>query len=199
VALGVEPSAILRLAAEFEDSIMRHTRPFDGVLETLAALRSRGVMVVAHTDTSERLAADRLVLLGLDGLVETLFTTDASQVTAFRSVHRWPERTEVVVLPYLKPDPRGVAAILERCGASRDECVYVGDSKAKDITLARNAGVRDVFAAYGCLRDTPTYDLLRSVSHWTDEDIVRENALRASASTEATHTLSSFRELLELL
>jgi phosphoglycolate phosphatase-like HAD superfamily hydrolase len=194
--LGVPAEIIPALGEEFEASMRRHTRPFSGVVETLAALRQRNVKVVAHTDTPAHLASDRLVQLGLDGVIDTLFATESARVTAFRRTRQTPRHSEVVVLPHLKPDPRGIALILERFGVSSENCVYVGDSKIKDIPMARAAGVRDVFAAYGCKRSSTAYDLLRSVSHWSDEDIARERGLLAS---EASHELARFDLLLDLI
>jgi FMN phosphatase YigB (HAD superfamily) len=194
--LCVDPDVVRTLAEEFEANIKQHTQPFSGVVETLATLRERNVTIVAHTDTPAHLAADRLVQLGLDGVIDTLFATESNRVNAFRRTTQTPRHSEVVVVPHLKPDLRNITFILERYRMAPEGCVYVGDSKIKDIPMARGAGVRDVFAAYGCRRSSTAYDLLRSVSHWTDEDIARERALLAS---EATYTLASFDALLSLI
>ena len=193
--LGVMPDLIESLAHRFEEDTRSRTRLFPAVLETLRELRERGILVVAHTDTPATIAADRFVELGLDGVVDALFATSGTEVTVHRRTMRRPERARVTELIHPKPDPRALHEILAACGASAAESVYVGDSKMKDIPMARAVGVKDVFAAYGCRRDSSSYDLLRSVSHWTDDDIARERALLAA---EPTHSLERFSDILGL-
>ncbi len=62
----------------------------------------------------------------------------------------------------------------------------------KDIPMARALGVCDVHADYGCKRTTEHYELLRAVSHWTDEDIAFEKSLERS---EASAKISDFSEI----
>ncbi len=47
-----------------------------------------------------------------------------------------------------KPDPRGVAEIMARVGAGRDETVFVGDSRV-DVRTGRAAGVALVAVTWG--------------------------------------------------
>jgi hypothetical protein len=47
----------------------------------------------------------------------------------------------------------------------------------KDITMAQTAGILDVYAKYGEAQSLRGYDLLRRVSHWSDEEIERERML----------------------
>ena len=194
-ALGITVDTAIELAFEHEVNLKARMTPFPCACETLQGLVARGVRIVAHTDTPMGIAADRFVHLGLDGLVEALFAPTSDGVTFFRSTPRVPTRAQARVVPYSKPDPRCVEFILGCCGVAATDATYLGDSKMKDIPMARSSGVRDVFAAYGCRRSSEAYDLLRAVSHWTDEDIARERALLAS---EATHSVPSFEAVLEL-
>jgi len=188
---------------EFRDLIEMHERsttkltiPFDGVLTTIISLKAMGVRVVAHTDTPRQIAEDRFVKLGFDGIVDALFATQGNDVTTFRRSRLTATKSAIFSSPYLKPDPRNVLAIMDHYSVCPADCIYVGDSKTKDMPMARAAGVRDVFAAYGCQRSSDAYSLLRSVSHWTDEDIAHEQTLLRS---EATYSIASFPHLISVL
>jgi FMN phosphatase YigB (HAD superfamily) len=194
-ALGIDPDPLAEIARTLEANRHRLTLLYPAVLDTIRSLSARGVRIAAHTDTPMNVASERFVRLGLDGVVEALFAAPSLGVTVFRETTAMPSRSTVVELREMKPDPAAVRTILTYFRVTPAECVYVGDSKMKDIPMARAAGVRDVFAAYGCKRSSDAYDLLRAVGHWTDEEIAREKALlRADASTQ----LHSFAELLEL-
>ncbi len=47
-----------------------------------------------------------------------------------------------------KPDPAGVAALLEEAGARAEETAIIGDSDV-DVITARNAGIYSVGVTYG--------------------------------------------------
>ena len=51
-------------------------------------------------------------------------------------------------LPALKPEPDGVFFCMEKSGISADSTWMIGDH-CTDLSVARRAGVRSVFAAYG--------------------------------------------------
>ena len=48
----------------------------------------------------------------------------------------------------IKPDPTGVLEILDRFGASKEECLYFGDTNT-DMMTGRNAGVTTVGVTWG--------------------------------------------------
>lgn len=48
----------------------------------------------------------------------------------------------------LKPDPFATLGIIEKCGVSKGECLFVGDGET-DIATARGAGVRCISALWG--------------------------------------------------
>lgn len=77
------------------------------------------------------------------------------------------------------------------------DVVYVGDSLMKDVAMAQHVGVLDVHAAYGVVQHRPEYDLLRRVSHWTAEDVAREQQIAADSDVTPSVTVRSFKELLE--
>ena len=68
--------------------------------------------------------------------------------------------------------------------------------------MAKAVGVFDVLAEYGAAQSRPEYRLLLEVTHWTDEDVARENSIRAAyESGKMTPSLvarQSFGEILPL-
>lgn len=63
--------------------------------------------------------------------------------------------------------------------------------------MAREAGVRSAWARYGTAHPAGAWETLVAVTHWTDEDVAREQELRLAASGIAPDvTLDRFGDLL---
>jgi FMN phosphatase YigB (HAD superfamily) len=196
--------AAYRLARE------RSLHLFPSVAETLAALKARGCLLVGYTDSRAFHAGYRVRKLGLDGLLDYLYSPpdhDLPEAPILKSIRRRPEeayrlgKTVHRVLPEgeVKPNPRILADILRGVGAAPERTIHVGDSLLKDVLMAQQAGVTDVFARYGLARQRQEYDLLRRVSHWTDEEIERERRRAALRDVHPSYTLhEAFSELLVL-
>lgn len=78
----------------------------------------------------------------------------------------------------LKPNSDLLLQIIGDFGVRTTDSVYVGDSRHKDVAMAQDAGVEYAWAKYGEWQDSEAYDLLRAVTHWTDEDVEREKKVR---------------------
>lgn len=182
-------------------------RLYPTVLETLVALRGLGCLVVGYTDSLAFYAAYRIRRLGLDGILDYLFSPadhdvpDHLPVSALRYYrddaygfrhtihHHTPEGER-------KPSAKVLLKILADIGADHRAALYVGDKLLDDVLMAKRAGVMDVHAVYGKADHRREYDLLRAVSHWTDEKVRAER----SATPEQvlpTHAIKSFGELME--
>jgi phosphoglycolate phosphatase len=57
----------------------------------------------------------------------------------------------------------------------------VGDSVARDVLMAKRAGVFAIWAAYGADHGVAEYAALVRVSHWTKEEVTREQRLKEEA------------------
>jgi phosphoglycolate phosphatase-like HAD superfamily hydrolase len=192
----------------YREARERSLRLFPTVKDTLATLRAKGCLLVGYTDSRAFYSAYRVRKLGLDGVLDFLFSPPdhdlPDEAPALRSrppeayglektVHRHAPEGEV------KPNPRVLAAIMKDVGALPARTVYVGDSLMKDVRMAQEAGVIDVFARYGLAQHRDEYALLRRVSHWTDAEIEREKALKEQRDVSPSFTLKEgFSELLEL-
>jgi phosphoglycolate phosphatase len=82
-----------------------------------------------------------------------------------------------------KPDEAVLLEICMRERSAPEVTSYVGDSVARDVLMAKRAGVFAIWAAYGARHDTVYYDKLVRISHWTPEDIEREGRLREEAKS----------------
>jgi pyrophosphatase PpaX len=123
---------IERLLSEYRSfNVANHdtlARPFDGVQQVLASLRSRGYSIGVVTSKGRELATRGLKLCLLDGLIDVaVFLEDTSR-------H--------------KPEPDPILAALERLNAPPDVAAYIGDSR-HDIIAGHRAGVQTVAALWG--------------------------------------------------
>lgn len=211
---GLDPAERLRRYGTalhaYRAEHLRCLRLYPGVRATLGKLRARGIRVVAHTDAMMFYASLRICVLGLEPLLDGLF--------AVRD-HDWPAgvsppfgelfsaqaqfRSAVAIqeeLPpdLVKPDPEVLWRILRRFDVTPAETVYVGDSLSKDVRVAQRASVHDVYAEYGLAYDSPLYERLVEVTHWSAADVRRETELRQHP-VSPTARISAFSELVGVL
>lgn len=191
----------------FRKARRRNLRLYDDVLETLAQLKRKGVLIVAYTESQAYYTMYRFRKLNLDGRVDYLFSPpdheipDSQSLLSVRALpagHYGFQYTKHYETPKgeLKPNPKLLLDIVKRVGAIKEEVLYVGDSKVKDIGMAQDAGITDVFVKYGASNHRDEYNLLVKVTHWTDADVAREKSI-AGRSVVASHALDhSFGELL---
>lgn len=189
---------------------VRHTRLYPTVLETLTALRSQGVTVVAYTESVAYWTEWRIRRTGLDGVIDRLYSAPDHDLPAgltLEDVRTLPKEEyglketihEHVPRGAIKPNVKILHSILADCGREPAEAVYVGDSLMKDIAMAQGAGVLDAHAAYGEPQKRPEYSLLQRVTHWPDQDVSREQQLTTSREIKPTVVLRCFADLLPLL
>lgn len=182
---------------------------FPGVKETLDRIKATGCHIVAFTESQLFYTAQRLLQFGLDGRIDALYCSQdhaTPEPTELAAVRTKPaeayqlQRTSEVQLEggVRKPDPRILRKIMTDFNAGSRDTVYVGDSLFKDVAMAQQARVHDVFAKYGESMHHAQYDLLRRVSHWSDDDIKREVAERKQLRSDPSVILKTgFPELLE--
>lgn len=168
------------------------TRLYPGVLESLLELKRRGVRIVAYTESIAYWTEWRVRHTGLDGVIDVLYSApdhDLPHGISFEDLRTLPAseyglretQHEHVERGLIKPNVKVLLEILADQNCSPEEAVYIGDSLMKDVAMAQGANVLDVHAAYGLVQSLPEYELLRRVSHWTDEDVNRERQLMSSA------------------
>lgn len=109
----------------------RLVRAYDGVVETVRALRDRGHDLGVVTSKSEALALRGLACVGLARYMDTIVGCDSC------TRH--------------KPDPEPVRLALHRLACAPGDAVFVGDS-VHDVVAGNAAGVTTVAALWGPFR-----------------------------------------------
>jgi FMN phosphatase YigB (HAD superfamily) len=178
------------------------------VRETLDLIRASGIKLVAHTESKLYGVVDRLNRLDLFHYFSKVYcgARSASLHPIPQLGMEWVERIpagKIVELSHhqTKPDPTVLLEICAREATDRETVVYVGDSMARDILMAKHAGVYSIWAAYGAQHDPKLYNDLIRISHWTSDEIARELALKEEAKNIKPDFIArtSFIEVLAAL
>ena len=111
-----------------DEAVVTYRRLFDGALQTLQALRDRGLRLSIATSRS---GASLLMLLSVLGIGEYFCELAA---------------TEAVRNP--KPAPDLALLLMERLGASPEETIVIGDT-VFDLKMGQNAGCRVCGVSFG--------------------------------------------------
>jgi FMN phosphatase YigB (HAD superfamily) len=183
-------------------------RLYDGVLETLSSIAARGITIVAHTESKYFAAVDRVCRLGLDSFFRTIYCLESSEsrhpdLAAASKWNRTVPVDKVVNLPRAdrKPSARVLRDICKAEGIDISRVMYIGDSVARDVVMAKDAGAFAVWAAYGARPNEELYRRLVAISHWTAEDVERERGLRSRAKEVSPDFVCdhSFSEVLDAI
>jgi phosphoglycolate phosphatase-like HAD superfamily hydrolase len=182
-------------------------RLYPGVHETLSAIHAAGTIIAGYTESLAFVTAARAKKLGLDGLLDYLYSPadhDFPDGVSAGDLRRHDDPTAYALqhtehrhtpLGHLKPSPEVLQAMLGEL-SDGGSVVYVGDSLMKDIAMAQEVGALDVWAEYGQIQERPEYTLLQRVSHWTEADVQREIEIKKRPHVTPTFVLhESFSEL----
>ncbi|MDV5141012.1 HAD family hydrolase [Chimaeribacter arupi] len=178
---------------------------YPGVHDTLYKLREMGVVIVGHTEAPIRNAIFRLEKLDLIKYMKHLYSPqDRYYEELNESSKNWIESYGDFIFKLdeeeRKPNPKLLLDICAREGVDPRDALYVGDSLVKDIAMANKAGVDSVFASYGKQHEKKYWDILVSITHWSESDVVRESKLKeAYAHEKPAFTIDNFSELLDII
>ena len=191
----------------FNSSRKNNLKLHPSVRETLEQLYNSGVMLVAHTESKLFGVVDRLNRLDLFHFFQKVYCRERSYAPhPLREASEWLERVpkdRVVELSHhqSKPDPTVLLEICARQRVDPKDASYIGDSIARDILMAKRSNVFSIWAAYGAEHDPKEYAELVRISHWTAEEVEREQQLMAQARDIRPDYIAvkSFSEVLEAL
>lgn len=112
----------------YDESPKENSLPFEGIPDVLRTLQDRGILIAINSNRKN------------DSI--TYFTDKYLEDVDFAAIegHRPPYPS--------KPNPDGVEAIMEKFNISKDEALYIGDSKT-DIKTAQNAGIDCIIVKWG--------------------------------------------------
>ncbi len=186
----------------------KYLKPYPGVVETLAALRSRGVKVVALTDAPRNPAERRAKMMKLDQYLSAIYTLPAftfpetgvsKEIRNREAAGGLQLDCPVFELPreYEKPDPRGYLQLCQELGLDPKETIFVGDSRQKDMALARKVGALACWAEYGTYISVEYKERLSVISA---PSATRRHLLQQSDGVALPAVrLSNFDQILSLI
>jgi FMN phosphatase YigB (HAD superfamily) len=190
----------------FNTARKSHLHLYPTVIETLEKLRQQDITLVAHTESKYHAVADRLRRLGLTNYFSRVYCREKSEInhpkgkTSGEWLGDFPTELMVELSHHQrKPDPDVLLEICSREGIAPKETAYIGDSIARDIMMARAAGVTAIWAAYGAPHPDLYASLVR-VTHWSSEDVAREARLREQAKSVQPDLIAhrTFSEIMPL-
>ncbi len=180
---------------------------YPGVLETLKDIKLSGALIIGYTESVDFYTKQRIKKLGLDGLLDYVYSPKdhdfpehvcVDDVRKYSREHYELSNTQIRHTPKesKKPDKEVLQSILNDIQCPPNDAVYVGDDLIKDVKMAQEAGLLDVHAKYGVAHNTQQYELLKKVTHWTDEEVERQK--KSHDHVQPTHTIDSFGDLKKL-
>lgn len=191
---------------EFRIERKKHLKLYPTVMDTLIELKKQGVFIIGYTESKEYYSNFRIKRLGLDGVINILFSPEDHAIPdeVTKQSAYYPESTLNKHTPVgeIKPNPKVLRDIIRQVNANIEDCVYIGDSEMKDIAMAQSTGVSDVYAKYGTSHfeeNKEGYELLRKVTHWTDEEVAREKAIKDESinlNISPTYVAERFSDIL---
>ena len=181
---------------------------YSGVRDGLNFFEKNNIAVVAHTESKLFAVVDRLIRLDIHKYFTKIYCRERSSSIHphGQSASDWLERFPLHKVKELsghqrKPDSQVLLEICRLEGALPSNTIYIGDSIARDILMARWAGVIAVWAKYGVSQEKDSYQKLARVSHWTEQDIAREINLKNKARDISPDLIleHSFNEIISRL
>lgn len=189
---------------EYNSNKKNHLKMYDGVLDTLQYIKSKGSKIVAFTESNVFFTKYRIKHLLLDGIIDVIYSPEGndipSSVSKYYDDDYWePEITIIKQLPKdtRKPNAAILETIIKDFNASKEKSIYIGDKLDRDILMAQQAEITSVHASYGHQIDGVKYNLLVDVTHWTNEDVIREQQFKNKKIKvkDADYVIKSFTDL----
>lgn len=189
----------------FKSERSKHLALYPTVLETLKRLKQQGVLLIAYTESRSFYTKYRFRKFDLDLIFDYLYSTEDHDLpedfsldkkryydTNYSCRHSIEENISVLDR---KPSPGVLKKITQDLSIDTKEVIYIGDKLNKDILMAKQAGVIDVWAQYGEAKDREEYELLRKVTHWEKAEVEAE---RKTSPTDITPTYILNKNLEQL-
>ena len=191
--------------AAYREQRRKELRFYPSVAETLLKIKGTGAKIIGYTESMAFYSNYRVRRLGLDGVFDVIFSPadhDIPKEMTIEQLRKYPAkkyefaytRHQNTPSGELKPNKDILLSIVAHVGAKVEDCVYVGDSLVKDVAMAKDAGVFDVWAKYGLTQDTDAYQLLREVTHWSAADVEREKKISEREIKPSVELSTSYSE-----
>lgn len=184
----------------------KYSKLYPKVLSTLRTLKEKGCIIAAYTESMKFYTNRRLISLGLDGIIDYIYYGKNHPLPkGFQRIYP-DDKYELVSTKSVeiksnikKPSPQILNKIVNDLNINKRNVLYVGDNLYKDVKMAKEAGIIDVWAKYGSrVNNKKPYKLLRKVTHWSNDDVEKERKIYESDSIKASYVLkNSIKELMK--
>lgn len=188
----------------FRSARKEHLHLYPSVHSTLRFLRQKNVALVAHTEATAEQAYYRLRTLGIVRHFRHIYALEGRlgpHPDPLRAADLQPPAGLISIIPKheRKPNPDLLRDICSRERVLPADAWYVGDSKTRDVAMAKNAGVTAVWAEYGTKYDRKLWEVVVRVTHWSSEDVQKEARLQTVCqNVEPDYTIRCFAEILSV-
>lgn len=179
--------------------------PYPTVTETLATLRSSGVILVAHSDSPIVPVSRRLRQLNLDTAFDAISAAWdegippdlPSEIVVKRPSEEVSARSDLLPIPrgVRKPNIATLTPILKKFDIELSRIIYVGDSLSRDVALARAAGCVAVHADYGVVHPPEYIAELEKITYWPSADVLSDR----HATLRPDFTIKTFADILPIV
>jgi phosphoglycolate phosphatase len=189
----------------FNSSRKRNLLLYDGVKDTLETLNRNGIIIIGFTEAIAINGYYRLYRLDILDFFRRLYALEGNyKGHPDPDVEKklTPPEDFIRVIPNSrkKPDPQLLLEICKEEGIPPGNTWYLGDSLIKDISMAKRAGIKSIWARYGTEYDKNLWDILVKVTHWTEKDVRNEEQLRKKyRSIKPDYTINAFEEIYEII
>lgn len=171
---------------------------FSKVIDTFKILKEHSFKLVIFTESEAFSTATRIKKLNLDGIIDYIYAPPAKN---FGDISL--QTTQLISFEeqaHYKPEKRNLEKIVNDLHLNRENCYYLGDSLIKDIKMAQNAKIIDIYAKYGeNYKNKPEYALLKKVTFW-QKALVKAEEESNSQEIKPTYILNnSIYEIIDIL
>jgi FMN phosphatase YigB (HAD superfamily) len=116
--------------------------------ESLLKIKSSGSLIVGYTESQLYYTQYRIKKLGLDGVIDCLFSSEdhalpvnanVQDLEVYQEENYRLTHTKHHITPAgeIKPNPDLLIDMIRRLEASEQDCVYIGDNLYKDVLMAK--------------------------------------------------------------
>jgi len=190
---------ICSTATEIRENLkLTNLHLFDTVLNTFKILKRHSYKLIIFTESEAFSTSARVKNLKLDGIVDYIYAPPAKNSGLI-------DLAKTKFIPFdkqehYKPSKKNLEKIIYDLKFEKENCYYLGDSLIKDIKMAQNANIPDIYARYGeYYKKQPEYELLKKVTFW-EKSLVKLEEQASEQEIKPTYILkNSFSEILKVL
>ncbi len=174
----------------------------------MIAFKKFGVKIIGFTESNIHFTKYRIKTVDLDGILFSIYSPEGigipKSVERFFDADHWDTKhTKIKPLDRntKKPNPSILQKIISDIGGKKANTIYIGDKLDRDVYMANEADVISVYAKYGHIITGEKYELLRDVTHWTDEEVEREKEFKKkinSIDIQPKYTIKRYDEILDI-